>query len=71
MANSFTEYTLPGEERLKKKASTQKPGDLFDRFRNHFTMQIRLDPGVKQALFFFAVSADGREYSRLGVSDWV
>ena len=71
MANSFTEYTLPGEERRKKRAAAQEPGDLLDRFSNLITMQIRLDPGVTEALFFFAVSPDGREYSRLGVSDYV
>ena len=30
-------------------------------------MQLRLDPGLTQALFFLAVSEDGKEYSKLGV----
>ena len=65
--NSFTQYTLPGEERRKKRGAAQEPGDLLDRYTNHIAMQIRLDPGVSQALFFFVVSPDGREYSILGV----
>jgi hypothetical protein len=67
MENSFTEYTLPGEERRKKRATAQEPGDLLDRFSNHIVMQIRVDPGVTDAMFLFAVSEDGLEYSRLGV----
>lgn len=71
MENSFTEYTLPGEEKRKKRAAAQEPGDLLDRFSNFITMQIRLDPGVTEAIFFFAVSQDGMEYSRLGVRHWI
>ena len=65
--NSFTEYKLPGEERRKRRGTAQEPGNLLDRYSNHITMQIRLDPGVTQALFFFVISEDGREYSILGV----
>ena len=64
-ANSFTEYTLPGGDRARN--PSQKPSDLQDRFSNHINMQIRLDPSVVTATFFYAVSEDGREYSILGV----
>ena len=67
MENSFTEYTLPGEERRKKRAAAQEPGDLLDRYNNFITMQIRLDPGVTEAILFYAVSQEGMEYMRLGV----
>ena len=70
-ANSFTEYTLPGEERRKKRGAAQEPSDLLDRFSNHITMQIRLDPGVTDAIFFYAVSEDGMEYSKLGVGKYI
>ncbi|XP_028409982.1 protocadherin-like protein isoform X2 [Dendronephthya gigantea] len=69
MANSFTEYTLPGEERRKKRGAAQEPSDLLDRFSNHITMQIRLDPGVTEAIFFYAVSEEGLEYSKLGYEE--
>lgn len=65
--NSFTEYVLPGEERRRRRAVADEPGSFFNRFSNYITMQIRLDPGVKTALFFYMISQDGREYSRLGV----
>lgn len=67
LANSFTEYTLPGEERRRKRAAANEPASLLDRFSSHISMQVRVDPGVEHAIFLYAVSEDGLEYSLLAV----
>ena len=67
LPNSFTEYKLPGEERRRKRGVSQEPGDLLDRYAMYIAMQLRINPEVEKAMFFYSASETNMEYSILGV----